>query len=87
MIKKILNKDRYAFLFENPIFTGCLISENNTETWFKDGEWHREDGPAYVQGNHIGWYLNGIEYTHQRYIIEIRKLKLERILKNINAKS
>ena len=36
------------------------VYKNGTKFWFKNGEYHREDGPAieYDDGNKV-WFLNG----------------------------
>ena len=41
-------------------FTGCLIFEIGTVQWRKDGELHKEDGPALIRSNGYGlWYNHG----------------------------
>ena len=35
-----------AYIFDHPKFTGCLIDAVNDIAWFKNGKYHREDGPA-----------------------------------------
>ncbi len=32
-------------------YTGIVEWEDGQVWWFKDGEWHREDGPAYIGYN------------------------------------
>jgi len=42
--------------------------------WYRNGELHREDGPAIEYANgYKYWYLNGIEYTESSYKAEIAK--------------
>ena len=50
-------------------FTGIIKHQNGTKEWFKEGKFHREDGPAceYVSGRK-GWYLIGIEYSDSEYL-------------------
>ena len=45
---------------------------NGTKKWYKNGELHREDGPAveYFDGDKY-WYLNGVGYFEEEW----RKLK------------
>ena len=50
-----------AYLKKHPDFTGCLINKNNNNTaWFKNGVYHRENGPAleYTEGSKA-WFKNG----------------------------
>ena len=69
---------------EHPDFTGCLINNYNNKIWFKNGNWHREDGPALEWSNgEKAWFLNDNYYNEQDYRIALRKLKLERVLKKI----
>jgi len=41
-------------------YTGYIKFANGTQKWFKNGQWHREDGPAVigVYGEQF-WYKNG----------------------------
>jgi len=42
-------------------YTGIVEWEDGQVWWFKDGEWHREDGPAYIGYNGYKEYrLDGI---------------------------
>jgi len=73
------------YIEEHPDFTGCLIDRDNDKAWYKNGLQHREDGPAIECTNgYKEWWLNGNYYSEQEYIIALRKIKLERVLKNIN---
>jgi len=39
---------------------GLVVDSDGTETWWLNGELHREDGPAIIYANGIKkWYLNG----------------------------
>ena len=49
-----------------------IIRRNNNgrQEWRLDGELHREDGPAVKYSNTVfQWYLNGVEYSFEEYII------------------
>ena len=35
------------------------VFDNGTQEWQLNGKRHREDGPAYVDGNYQSWWLNG----------------------------
>lgn len=30
--------------------------------WYKEGKLHREDGPAYIDGENQIWFINGVEH-------------------------
>ena len=60
-MKTIKVKYWSVYLKKHPDFNGCLINKNNNNTaWFKNGVYHRENGPAleYIDG-HKKWCLNG----------------------------
>jgi hypothetical protein len=40
---------------------------NGAKEWFINGKLHREDGPASNHTICYGWWLNGIQYTEQKY--------------------
>lgn len=46
----------------------ALYGKNGYEVWMKDGRVHREDGPAIIskRGNH--WYLDGTQYSYEKWI-------------------
>jgi len=75
----------WEYIKEHPNFAGCLIDKDNYIVWYKNGKMHREDGPAfeYVNGDKE-WWLNGDAYREQEHKIATRKIKLERVLKNIH---
>ena len=59
-MKPIKVKSHYEYLREHPEFTGCLIDQYDGKYWYKNGEWHREDGPAleFADGSKA-WCKNG----------------------------
>lgn len=65
---------------KNPISIICylFIDQFGTKFWYKGNNYHREDGPAieYIDGIKR-WYLNGINYTEERYNKEIAKRNLK----------
>ena len=72
------------YIEEHPDFTGCLINKYNNKIWFKSGKFHREDGPAIEYSNGSKWWcLNNTYYSEQEYRIAMRKIKLERVLRQI----
>ena len=55
--------------------------------WYINGKCHREDGPAREYANGLkSWYLNGIEYSEEEYIVELRKIKLKRLMELLKGK-
>ena len=80
-------KSWHDYIEEHPTFTGCLIDDVNDIAWFKNGKIHREDGPAIeFAGGTKYWFLNGVRYnSEQDYKIAMRKIKLEKILKQIQG--
>ena len=46
--------------FQDTTFTCVVKTLKNTIVYFLNGEYHREDGPAFIYDNgDICWYLNG----------------------------
>jgi len=66
------------YLKEHPDFTGCLIDSDNDISWYKNGEQHRENGPAmeWSDGNNW-WYLNGTLLKEQEHRLAVRQMKLK----------
>jgi len=75
------------YLKKHPDFTGCLIDKDNNRLWYKNGKFHREDGPAIEGANgYKAWCLNDRKYdSEQDCKIALRKIKLENVLKKING--
>ena len=62
-MKTINTSDYWTYLNDHPIFTGCLVSDNGTKMWFKDGKRHREDGAAVQNASgSVEYYLNNKYY-------------------------
>jgi len=59
------------YIKEHPSFTGCLIDKDNDIAWYKNGKYHREDGPAVelVNGSKA-WYLKGVRHREDGPAIE-----------------
>ena len=52
-------------------FTGKL-KRNGTETWYKDGLFHRDDGPALIRPDGSKyWYLDGKSHREDGPAIEL----------------
>ena len=58
------------YVRKHPSFIGCLIDKYNTKAWFKNGEIHREDGPAVESDGSKWWYLNGERHRENGPAIE-----------------
>ena len=56
-------KSRHGYIRKHPKFTGCLVDEDGAVAWYKNGQWHRTDGPAleHEDGNKW-WFLNGKQH-------------------------
>ena len=53
---------------ENEVKNGRYVDALGTVRWYKDGQLHREDGPAieYASGKKE-WWVNGVEYTEELF--------------------
>ena len=57
-------------------------SNGSGKEWYLNGDLHREGGPAVEWANgYKEWWINDIQYTEQEYKIEMRSIKLTKILK------
>jgi hypothetical protein len=60
-----------------------VIDEDGNKLWkLASGKYHREDGPASIwnDGRKEPWFLNGIKYTEKEYKLEMRSIKLKKLL-------
>jgi 2-oxoglutarate dehydrogenase complex dehydrogenase (E1) component-like enzyme len=51
--------------------------------YYKNGMYHREDGPALVYCSSLkskAWFLNDLEYSMEKWKIEVERLKKSRLL-------
>ena len=54
---------------------------DGSKAWYLKGERHREGGPAIERANGSkAWYLNGERLTEQDWKIEMRKIKIGKLL-------
>ena len=61
-------------------FTGVVRDVLGDLTYFKDGKWHRDDGPAVIfKSGRLSWFLFGKEYSFESWCAELNKT-LEEIL-------
>ena len=70
-------KYRDSYLWKHPKFTGCLVDDKGTKSWYKNGQWHIENGPAIEYANVKRWYLYGIPYTEQEHRLALRRMKMK----------
>jgi hypothetical protein len=50
-------------------FTGIVECSNGDKSWYLNGKWHREDGPAMECSNGTKhWYLNDVKYTESEFL-------------------
>jgi hypothetical protein len=51
---------------------GSYLDSYGACRWFnEEGRRHRDDGPAVLYDGHIGWWLNGIRYSFNKWCIEL----------------
>ena len=57
--------------------TGCFKFYDESKRWYKEGNLHREDGPAveFKDGNKL-WYLEGYIYTKEEYNSKLNNEKV-----------
>jgi hypothetical protein len=72
-------KDWHTYINEHPKFTGCIIDEDGDKAWYKNGKFHREDGPAaQFSGQNLKyWYLYGSYYSEEQHRRFVRQMKLK----------
>ena len=79
--------------FNDPKFTGIIKDEDGDIVHFKDGDWHRDDGPAvecyskravevWLLHRSI-WWLEGTEYPFDEWIKNVNLSPEEKLLLQI----
>ena len=58
-----------------------IVDDSGNVYWYKDGELHREDGPAF-EGKNGGqaWFLKGVQYTEEEFNQWLEKYQLNKKL-------
>lgn len=57
---------------------GMMVRANGDRVWYKDGNVHREDGPAYISAEgECRWYLN------DKFVTELRHFELSPYYQNL----
>ena len=73
----------------DPFFTGVIRDRDGDLAYFKDGVWHRDDGPALVPfcppliisvTIPSYWWLNGVSYRFDAWLKETNKTPEEKLL-------
>jgi len=68
----------FTYRKTRPYFTGYLIDKDNDIAWFKNGDFHREDGPAIERADGSKhWFLNGKQLTEQEHRLKMRQMKIK----------
>jgi len=83
---RVYSCDRYVK--EHPSFSGCLIDKHGDSAWYKNGKWHREDGPAleYKYGTK-SWCFEGKLFEDENsHKIFVRNLKIKMIVDKLKYK-
>ena len=58
----------------NPIEYIVKIDEFGDKSWYRNGKYHREDGPAVELANGDKyWYIEGMEYTEKEFNKKMNK--------------
>jgi hypothetical protein len=58
--------------FINPYFTGCIEYPNGDRSWYLNGGYHREDGPAIeFESGSCEWYIHGLLHRDDGPAIEL----------------
>ena len=58
-----------------------VIDKDGTKAWYRDGKFHREDGPAIIEPDgYQAWWDNGVEYSFDDWAKELN-LSQEQIIK------
>lgn len=61
---------------------GPALTNKHEQIWYINGEMHRENGPAFISYIDLDeWRLNGDEFSESEFKREIRKRKLNKILR------
>jgi len=53
VVRKLTPEERCA------AWTGVLVRKDGAQLWYRNGQLHREDGPAAVSGVYRAWHRNG----------------------------
>ena len=68
-------------------FTGILINEVHTKCWYKNGQFHREDGPALVYDDGYKEYwlndeliANYVDCSDEQFKLLVDIMKLKKLL-------
>jgi len=87
----LINQDNNIYWFQNGLWHRedgpALEFADGNKVWYKNGVRHREDGPAVeCSDGYRVWWVNGIRYaTEQEWLVAMRKIKLEKVLKQIHT--
>jgi len=78
--------DWALYICDHPYFTGCLVDQYGDVAWYKNGRWHREDGPSieYTDGSKW-WHWNGEGLTEQEHRMIIRRKKIKLLLETADG--
>jgi len=66
-----------SYIRDYPEYSGILINATDDIAYFKNGRYHREDGPAVsMTSGSKYWCIEGKFFTEQEWRLKIRKKKL-----------
>jgi hypothetical protein len=82
-VTKIDAEDYWKIIQTHPKFTGCVEDADGWVAWYKNGEKHREDGPAVYNKKEMArsvWYLEDIQYSTAQWQQEVLNRRMKRIV-------
>ena len=60
---------------------GSWLHEYGETTWYNElGQLHREDGPSVICAYELRWYLYGVNYVFDEWLIKLNKSDEEKML-------
>lgn len=75
-------KDGSNFWFKGGILhrdNGPAVEyKEGKEIWFRDGKIHREDGPATIFYSDEEWFVDGVKYKKNEYLIALIRYKMRK---------
>lgn len=64
---------------------GNYLAESGVEVWYKDGKWHREDGPAIIYPSGKKEYYLNMNYIEEKDYLKVLNCPLEELPLYINT--
>lgn len=72
--------------FNNEGDKTCTVYVGGNEYWYKNEDFHREDGPAIIyRDGDKRWYFDGMSYTEEEHKKLMEEINFNRNLKVLNG--